>query len=815
MAVIDASRKIDWSPSGAGTIPNRTTIFTTLNPGATSATVNAAIAACPTNQVVFLNAGDYIFGQGLTIAKSNVTLRGAGANATFITFTGGQSGVGLWTNLLVTNPARFPSSDSPGTVANWTAGYTKGTTTITLSTVSGLTVGSLLVLDQLDDSNTDNGEVWINDTLAVATEGGSAGRVGRAQMQFVTVTGINGNQVTFNPGLYMPNWRSGQSPQAWWISPATGVGIEDLSMNHAATAGGSMSGIFIFNTVNSWVKGVRSLYGLRNHIWLYESAHITIRDSYFYGAPGSSQSYGVETRMGSDHLVENNIFQHIAVPMMCGNVSGSTFGYNFAIDDDFQTPSGWQQGSSYFHSAGVNCVLWEGNDGIGFTADNIHGTSHFGTAFRNYWNGRDIGGPTKTMQTTPIIIMAANRYMNIVGNVLGTTGYHTNYECAPVNSSSSSCGSGVGDRSIYTIGWSGNQGTKHATLPNDVLVKSTMMRWGNYDTLNAANRFQAGEVPSGISLYANPVPPDQTLPTSYYLSAAPTVFTNLGVDWPPIGPDISNGDMAGFSGHVNKIPARLCYEAGTFTNGVLNFNPAFYNGTGQVPPNLGAPRINATQLFTPSLAYQVNAPTKASSVSVAAPSVAYNLDAPVLSAATILWQPLVGPGLVPPGINSTTLAAPALSYAIGLPTVPPSGTTNGQAVNIGDIIFLPLLSNGTTLFTPGVAYAVTAASISSTTVHPPNPATILSLPTISSGVSLFGQTLTRAFVLVPAAINSGNVLYAPVVAQVAPDVALETFQQVLFILRTQKANLQLYGEQASVLEIKRMIKQYLELEEEE
>jgi hypothetical protein len=32
------------------------------------------------------------------------------------------------------------------------------------------------------------------------------------------------------------------------------------------------------------------------------------------------------------------------------------------------------------------------------------------------------------------------------------------------------------------------------------------------------------------------------------------------VAWPPIGPDVTGGNIANTGGHANKIPAQLCYE---------------------------------------------------------------------------------------------------------------------------------------------------------------------------------------------------------------------------------------------------------------
>src|SRR6266568_6111029 len=103
--ILDPSRAVDWSQAGIpGGIPNRTTICATLNPGASAAQINSAIAACPAGQVVFLNAGTYNLSTGVVFNnKNNVTLRGAGPNATFLIFTAGNNCGGLGGNLCFMN----------------------------------------------------------------------------------------------------------------------------------------------------------------------------------------------------------------------------------------------------------------------------------------------------------------------------------------------------------------------------------------------------------------------------------------------------------------------------------------------------------------------------------------------------------------------------------------------------------------------------------------------------------------------------------------------------------------------------------------
>src|SRR5207247_9270399 len=157
---------------------------------------------------------------------------------------------------------------------------------------------------------------------------------------------------------------------------------------------------------------------------------------------------------------------------------------------------------------------------------------------------------------------AFNSDDNVIGNVLRMIGYHTRYEAA-ATSSTETGNTSVGDNSIYTVGYSGNEGTILSPIPNDTLVKVTMMRWGNYDTVHAATQWNATEVPSGLSAFSNAVPGTQALPNSFYVSARPSWWT--ATPWPAIGPDVGGG--ADPTGHAYKIPAHACYDTTSKTGG--------------------------------------------------------------------------------------------------------------------------------------------------------------------------------------------------------------------------------------------------------
>jgi hypothetical protein len=176
-----------------------------------------------------------------------------------------------------------------------------------------------------------------------------------------------------------------------------------------------------------------------------------------------------------------------------------------------------------------------------------------------------------------------NRYFNIVGNVLGLAGYHTNYESYTTVTGSqngSSC-----DTSIYRLGWGGN--CSNSDNRGDPTLRSTLMRWGNYDTKNAASRFLASEVPTGLSDYPNAVPANNTLPPSFYLNSKPTWWPSAKA-WPLIGPDVTGGNISGFAGHAYTTPAHDCFTS--ISGNVANFNATACYGGGTsvqqpVPPS--------------------------------------------------------------------------------------------------------------------------------------------------------------------------------------------------------------------------------------
>ncbi|MGH9327936.1 MAG: hypothetical protein ACRD2B_14800 [Terriglobia bacterium] len=605
--IIDPSRAINWSNVGIpGGIPARTTICATLTSSAGTVQINAALATCPANEVVFLSAGTYTITAGINFSgHSNVTLRGAGPTQTILKFTGGDVCGGLGGDICAISSV-YDYADSvavlPGgaNIATWSGGYSKGSNSITLSGIgsAGIPVGEPVILDQANDTSDTDGYLVCDVSYTCHEQGETTSASGQTisgldydQAQVVTVTGVSGSTYTISPGLYANNWRSSQTPRVWWSPQITQVGVENMTVDNTGSGTSIASGIYFYNCYECWVKNVRSIDGNRNHVWLYQSARDVVRDSYFYGTQNAAEeSYGIETLISSDDLIENNIFDTIASPIMFDSGAGDVVGYNYSVKNYYNVSPAWMQASYSSHDAGNDMNLFEGNEFNGIFCDDTHGTSGLETYFRNQLAGSQSG---KTEDTNAVMLMYGCRGFNIVGNVLGTSGYDTQYQVTPSTGSTSAC-----DTTVYQIGWDYSECGRDGSAPpaNDSLVASTLLRWGNYDTVNGSTQWNSSEIPKTAVPYinANAVPSSETLPASFYLASQPPFWaTKWGTPpWPSIGPDVSGGNISGVGGHANMIPAQLCYvntpADSTYGNGVLLYDastcyPAAY-GTPPAPP---------------------------------------------------------------------------------------------------------------------------------------------------------------------------------------------------------------------------------------
>jgi hypothetical protein len=517
----------------------------------------------------------------------------------------------------------------------WTGGYSQGTTTITLSSCGGTPpLHQTIILDQANDTSDTGGVYMCDGGTSNCTYEGTANSGGRTisgahyslqQVVYVTgVTSLGGGTftITISPGVISTSIRSGHNPGAWWPGFLQNTGVESMTLDGTLLTDDGGGLLSMFSCYQCWAKNIRFINGWRNDVLLYQSLQDVIRDSYFYGAQShAATSYTIESDSSSAFLIENNIFQQVTTPFTFNDgATGAVVGYNFAVDDIFSTGWTWPMFAS--HNTGNNFNLSEGNDAYGVESDNASGPSDQVTMFRNLLTGYQSGG---TSGSVPTILRALIRNFNFIGNVLGQPGYHTQYQ-AYATSTTTFSGAGSEYKSIYDLG-GGGTGDVCSLKPGtstlcDPLTYSTLMRWGNYDVVNAATQWNSAEAsPSAVAyVNANFTSPyfgslAHTLPASLYYTSQPNWWPS-GKAWPPIGPDVSSGNLGtcsgtyvgaqatsssqctggtltgAWAGHAISIPAQDCYlnvmqGPPDGSGGVLTFdaNACYYaSGTSVASP---------------------------------------------------------------------------------------------------------------------------------------------------------------------------------------------------------------------------------------
>lgn len=613
--VLSSSRATDWTQIGAGVIPtNRTQCGSTIAPYGSSSspaspsTIANAINNCAAGTYVQLGSGTFYLNGSLNISNSNVTLRGNGPTSTILNFSSASSCGESHPGAICVQGGSDIDSSGPDNVAGFT-GYTQGETTLSLGTQTRGShkpqVGDALILNRDMNGNTRAQDTWplVFECLAggnICTESSNGpadyGNCGSGpcwgQFQIIQVNAISSGTctnaspctVSFSPPLHMPNWGdssclSGSSSAActrvWWSNSPTvvGVGIESLRITGSAATLG-----FRF-AARSWAKNIMIdndfSGGAPHYIYMNHTTLLTIRDSYIYGNGQWQDEYGADQYAASSTLFENNIWEYIRQAVVHEMGEGNVLSYNYFIDNAASTNQANEFGLSENHGIGAAYELLEGNDAA-FCIDweNYFGSMQFGTVFRNRcWGYTSLDQYQNTGGLTAMNAWGISRFTNIIGNVLGAVGFHTNYQQVPGTANAST--SSYGNKSVYCLGM-GND-CFSSGVPDDTHAVASTMRWGNWDVVTKAVRWCGNssstgwsttcggisEVPSGLANYANPVPSSTSLPASFLYSSAPSWWTVSGqpaIPWPAIGPDVTSGNLANSGGFANKIPARVCFE---------------------------------------------------------------------------------------------------------------------------------------------------------------------------------------------------------------------------------------------------------------
>jgi len=664
--IIDPTRAINWSNAGFSipsyTVPcvTQPTLLTgSGNDAANTTAIQNALNSCDaTHNVVNIPAGTY-YVAGVTFGtKGFQVLRGSGANQTSLIFTAEAGCGGLSHGVCMIAPNWTYSGAGnvqPGgsNACTWSSGYAQGTAILTLTNCgSAPPLNQTMILDQANDTSDTSGVYICDGGSSNCTYEGAANANGRvisghtySETQTVLVTGVialggGSYTVTISPGVYSTNIRSSQTPGAWWPGFVQNDGVENMTLDGTPLTddGGGILGFF--SCYQCWATGVEFKDAWRQAVWIYQSKNIVVRSNYFYGAQShASVSYNIEPDLSSDFLVENNIMQQTTTPInLNGSDSGAVVDYNFGVDQIYSDGT-WSWPIFMGHGPASNFNLFEGNIVNGVQLDNASGPSDQTTNFRNLYPGKQAGTANLTV---PIVYRALARNNNFVGNVLGTAGFHTTYQ---VYATSTTAFSGASNEfvSIYDLG-GGGTGDVCSLNPGqstlcDPLTYSTLMRWGNYDTVNAATQWNSTEASPISNTYINAnftssyfSSLGHTLPSSLIYSSAPPWWPS-GKAFPSIGPDVTTGNVgtcsggtyagwlatssgqctggtlsAGWASHALSNPAMDCYlttMAGPLNGSGpgLSFNAATCYGGATAPPpgkGPGAPTIISAVPITAS-----------------------------------------------------------------------------------------------------------------------------------------------------------------------------------------------------------------------
>lgn len=579
--VLATARATDWTQAGIpGGIPVRSSVCANVLAGDTTAQIQTKLNACPQDGVVLFPAGTWNLTASLFVNNKGIVLRGAGPKQTTLHY---GSGVNIFFGANGTS-GQGGYANGPYFTTNISAGATKGSTVFTVSSTANLAAGQLVVVDWLNVSGVvfptgNNG----SQRAGIADPPGSnpfepPSPSPREQFEMRVIAAVNDStHVTIDVPL---DYTAGSSPRLfWWDTPNLGngtryAGVENLKID----ANGNDRAIMFDFCTYCWVRNVEIGNIARGAITTFWSHRCEFDNNYIWqaGSINGPTKYGFEIISSTLVKEENNILFNITSPFMSMSADSLVSGYNysqhiFGPDNQFAAFEP-HQAHNFLH-------LYEGNVTYGVNYDNVWGSSSHNTLFRTYDSGHS---PNSTNYRTPINVQSQNRYINIVGNVLGDPTYHTQYVCNQANPQAS-------DNFIYDLGaWNGC----FAPTPYDSTVESSLMRWLNWDAVTyiangntngirsctgigvGNSACTASETASTDPTFPGLASPAATLPASFYTGAAARATCGTGLSfwknpstgacpvYPPIGPDVActTNCITNTATHAAKIPAQLCYD---------------------------------------------------------------------------------------------------------------------------------------------------------------------------------------------------------------------------------------------------------------
>jgi hypothetical protein len=537
--LIPADRVTVWNPGIPGGVPSRTTVCATIDAstygdgaGDATAGIQAALDACPVGQVVVLSAGNFSIRSGLRINKG-IVLRGQGPTQTKINIP-----VGTSDNLVMIGTRWFKFTQS----TNLASDVAKGSQSVVLTSNPGLSVGEIVVVDQITNPNITE---WSTKSPPGDASRGWFTRPDRPVGQILEIQSIDGTTITFTTPFHI-GFQTAYGAQLSRFSNADNgpvvpvvkyAGVEDLYVRGGSNGQGNIQ---LSNAAYSWIKNVESDFQDGPSIGIDGSFRCIVRDSYLHSTqtpmPGGG-GYGFSfSWYSADNLVENNISWNMnKVMVMRASGGGNVIAYNYMEDGWISYNTGWVEvGLNASHMTTPHYELFEGNESFNFDSDNTWGNAVYITVFRNHFTGKRRSIPPlaliDTQNMRAIGLMEGHKWYSFVGNVLGMPDQNPfpsrsyTYD-APFPWTDDPIG-------VWRLGYN----PENWNAPPDPNVISTVLRDGNFDYATNLVHW-AGAA--------------QTIPASLYLSSKPAFFGSN--TWPWV-------DSTGAT-KLHTLPARARFDA--------------------------------------------------------------------------------------------------------------------------------------------------------------------------------------------------------------------------------------------------------------
>jgi hypothetical protein len=515
--ILGADRKVEWGRAGVWkegqrgipSYPVGITVNTTntshqyyCDPtGATDcrSKLQAALNACPAGQAVFLPAGTYRISSTLTM-PSNVALRGAGPTRTTIrNYNNGEA-------------IAMNGASGSQTATNISSGATKGSQSVVVANASAFSVGSLVLIDQLNDPS------FVTRTGAEGTCSWCGRDNGnRALGEINRVVSKSGNTIGLDRPLAY-GYNASYTPQMCLMSgsPVVYAGVEDLAITPSSSSFSSSVGVLMQWAYSCWVRNT-NIYGQAHKgVWIFAYCMGARSGTPTSTTWSSSTGPGLSGQHPEPVVLEPGREQHHEDEPQRGHprlVGG-----------------GGQRGGLQLHlqHEALRDLLVHARDRGprgAYLHEPVRGQHHPETEFRLHLG---VGEPSRLPEEPghgpqP----GGQRYQQSVGRrrrgvavcdvVHRQRAGHPGYNGAYENTSPEE----------YSL-WS---------ISNHSVTRSALIRHGNYDYATQSVRWD-----SNIS--------DRTIPESLYLDSRPGWFG--GLEWPAIGPDVT--------GYVKNTPASLRWQ---------------------------------------------------------------------------------------------------------------------------------------------------------------------------------------------------------------------------------------------------------------